>query len=111
MSFLFKKIFILNIISIILLSYNGFIYANDGVNKFDIDNIEKVLEISTKAIQEPKINSRHAIVLERNSKAILYGKNEFIKTKMASATKIMTAIVVIESCCYRRVLLKNKKRR
>ena len=80
-----------------LFSYNEFIYANDGVNKFDIDNIEKVLEISAKVVEEPKINSRYAIILERNSKAILYGKNECTKTKMASTTKIMTAIVVIEN--------------
>ena len=94
---MFKKIFILNIISIILLSYNGCIYSNEDVNKVDIDNIEEVLEISAKVAQEPKINSRYAIVLERNSRTILYGKNEYTKTKMASTTKIMTAIIVIEN--------------
>ena len=81
----------------ILPNYNGFIYSNEEVNKVDIDNIEEVLEISAKALQESTINSRYAIVLERNSKTILYGKNAYTKTKMASTTKIMTAIVVIEN--------------
>lgn len=94
---MFKKIFIVNIILAILFSYNGFIYADDGVNKSDIDNIENVIQTAAKIIDEPKINSRYAIVLERNSKTILYGKNEYTKTKMASTTKIMTAIVVIEN--------------
>ena len=80
-----------------LFSYNGFIHADDEVDKVDIDNIENVVETAAKVIEEPKINSRYAIILERNSKAILYGKNECTKTKMASTTKIMTAIVVIEN--------------
>ena len=45
----------------------------------------------------PEINARYAIVIDRSSKQILYGKNETDKAKMASTTKIMTAIVVIEN--------------
>ena len=43
------------------------------------------------------MNSFHAIVYDRNSGTILFGKNENEKRKMASTTKIMTAIVVIEN--------------
>ena len=46
--------------------------------------------------EKPVLNSRAAIVIDRNSKTILFGKNENEKRKMASTTKIMTAIVVIE---------------
>ena len=46
--------------------------------------------------EEPVLNSRAAIVIDRNSKTILFGKNENEKRKMASTTKIMTAILVIE---------------
>lgn len=46
----------------------------------------------------PIINARHAVVLDRNSGTILYGKNENEQCKMASTTKILTAIVVIENC-------------
>ena len=44
-----------------------------------------------------QINARHAIVLDRFSKQKLFGKNENEKCKMASTTKIMTAIVVLEN--------------
>ena len=44
------------------------------------------------------INARHAIVLDRASSTILYGKQEKEICKMASTTKIMTAIIVIETC-------------
>lgn len=46
----------------------------------------------------PQINSRSAIVLERSTGTILFGKNENDIKKMASTTKIMTAIVVLENC-------------
>ena len=46
--------------------------------------------------EKPVLNSRAAIVIDRNSKTILFGKNENEKRKMASTTKIMTAIIVIE---------------
>lgn len=94
---MFNKILILSIIMIILSSYLCYIYADDELDNVYINNIENVIETAAKITDEPKINSRYAIVLERNSKTILYGKNEYTKTKMASTTKIMTAIVVIEN--------------
>lgn len=45
----------------------------------------------------PQINSRHAIVYDRSSGVILYGKKENERCKMASTTKIMTAIIVLEN--------------
>ena len=94
---MFKKIFILNLISIILISYNSLILADDEIDNLDINGIDKVIETASEATNEPKINSKYAIVMDRNSEAILYGKNEMTKTKMASTTKIMTALVVIEN--------------
>ena len=94
---MFKKVFLLNIIAIVLISCNSFIFADDEIDNVDINGIEKVIETASEATNEPKISSRYAIVMDRNSKAILYGKNEFNKTKMASTTKIMTAIIVIEN--------------
>ena len=44
----------------------------------------------------PAINSRAYVVIDRKSNTILVGKNENQKKKMASTTKIMTALVVIE---------------
>ena len=94
---MFKRIFVFNIILVILLSFNNCILADDVIDNVDIKNIDKVIETATEAVNIPKINSRYAIVLDRNSKAIIFGKNEKTKTKMASTTKIMTALIVIEN--------------
>lgn len=81
-----------------LLMNNCFIFADDEIDKVEISGIEEAIETASKAVEEPKLNSKYAIVLDRNSKSILYGKNEKSKTKMASTTKIMTSLIVIENC-------------
>ena len=91
-----KKIIVGTLIINILLINNG-ILADDEIDNMEMKGIEKVIQTASEVSNEPKINSRHAIVVERNSKAVLYGKNEMTKTKMASTTKIMTAIIVIEN--------------
>lgn len=58
---------------------------------------EEITNVSTDSISEPSLNSRYAIVIDRDSKAILFGKNENQKVPMASTTKIMTAIVLLEN--------------
>ena len=63
----------------------------------DIESIGEIIETSADFSEEPKINSRAAIVLDRESNAVLYGKNENIKRPMASTTKIMTCIVILEN--------------
>lgn len=94
---MFRKIVILNIILITLFSCNICVRADDGFDNVDVKDIEEVLQTATEIFKEPKINSRYAVVIDRNSKTVLYGKNEMSKTKMASTTKIMTSIVVIEN--------------
>ena len=65
---------------------------------FDISEIMNVdsLETNSNPIQMPTINSRAYVVIDRKSNTILVGKNENQKKKMASTTKIMTALIVIE---------------
>lgn len=94
---MFKKIIVFSLIFSIILINSRLVLADDEVDNVDIEGIEEVIETAAEATNEPKINSRYAVVIDRNSKAILYGKNEITKTKMASTTKIMTAIVVIEN--------------
>ena len=83
-------------IFLIIFSYIFPVYADDEYKEdpFDVSSIN----VSSEAIEKPSINSRAAIVYERSSGIILFGKNENEKRKMASTTKIMTAIVVIEKC-------------
>lgn len=56
----------------------------------------KIIETYSNNEKQLNLNSRSCIVLDRTSKQILFGKNEYNKVKMASTTKIMTAIIVIE---------------
>lgn len=91
---------ILKLLFIIIFIFS-FLFYNITVFADDL-NFENELETSSFQTEHSstkenlKLNSRSCIVLDRTSKKILYGKNEFNKVKMASTTKIMTAIVVIE---------------
>ena len=54
------------------------------------------------------INSRSYVVIDRNTNKILIGKNENEKRKMASTTKIMTGILIIENCNLNEKILVSK---
>ena len=89
---------VLVIILTILLSIQTNIYAYEIEE--DTDYIwlkEEISNVSTDPIKEPKLNSRYALVLDRDSKAILYSKDADKRVPMASTTKIMTAIVLLEN--------------
>ena len=57
-----------------------------------------LVETSSSNLNIPIINAKHAVVLDRASKTKLFSKQENNQCKMASTTKIMTAIIVLESC-------------
>ena len=48
--------------------------------------------------KNPILNSRRYIIFDRLSKRAVYGKDIDKETAMASTTKIMTAIIVLENC-------------
>ena len=77
-------------------------YADDYIeNEQTVDVSAEILETNSNnssTIEASSINSRACIVFDRDSKMILYGKNEQKQVKMASTTKIMTATIVIENC-------------
>ncbi len=55
------------------------------------------------------INARSYVVLDRKSKKVLIGKNEYTKSKMASTTKIMTATIILENCNLDDIVTISKK--
>lgn len=91
----FYKIFYAFIILIFSLNY---IVLADDIDEELSTNFPSLVETSAQIDKIPTINSRAAIIYDRTSGSILYGKNENEKRKMASTTKIMTAIIVIENC-------------
>ena len=99
-----KKIIIPISIFLLLFSYS-FSFADDIDSSNDINvDIEQELkenmsiETASGNTSSLNLNSRSCIVIDRLTKTILYGKNEYSKVKMASTTKIMTGIVIIENC-------------
>ena len=89
---------------IIFIFASGYVFADDLSPSDDTFDISEILsdiesiETSSDTTQIPTINSRAYVVIDRKSNTILIGKNENQKKKMASTTKIMTALVVIEHC-------------
>lgn len=65
--------------------------------KVNIEKIEKDAIETSNNVEELDINSRIALIYDRASGEILYQKNGEKQTPMASTTKIMTAIVVLEN--------------
>lgn len=83
----------------------------DEFDDFSDDySIEVFTETSANISTIPIINARHAIVLDRSSKTVLYGKQENDVCKMASTTKIMTAVIVLENCTDLRELVTISKK-
>lgn len=89
-----KIIFICLIILVLLVST---VCADDVENEVENDIENQIVEASAKVQDFPNINSRRYVVFDRTSKQVLFGKNENVKGAMASTTKIMTAIVVLEN--------------
>lgn len=48
-------------------------------------------------LDKPQISSTAAILMEQDTNRVLFGKNERKKVKIASTTKILTAIVAVEN--------------
>ena len=90
-----KRLFVYILIICLLLSTSNIVVADD---KIDVLNIDQVKECASEIIEEDnlKINSRNAIILDRKTGKVLWGKNENKRSAMASTTKIMTCLVVLE---------------
>ena len=102
------KILVLFTIFLLIFSYNYNIFADDEDFE-DIDDIGSYIETSSDIVTEPTINSRAAIVYDRNSDFVLYGKKENEQRKMASTTKIMTAIIVLGNANLDDIVTVSKK--
>ncbi len=106
-----KKGLIILFIALFITCFLGMfstIYADDVDNEEEISQNE-INEVSANVSDEPLLNSRKCVVYDRISKTIIYGKNENVKSAMASTTKIMTAIVVLENTDLNQEVVVSKK--
>ena len=94
-----KKYIVYISIFIVMISIATKIYADDFEEEAEDTSwiYEEIESASSNKNGEPTLNSRAVVVYDRNSKDIIWGKDENSRRKMASTTKIMTSIIVIEN--------------
>ena len=98
----FFRVFLkFNLIFFMILFTTSCVLADDLYppdDNFDIsDVIESNIEVDSNTSKFPTINSRAYVVIDRKTNNVLVGKNENQRKKMASTTKIMTSLVIIEN--------------
>lgn len=84
-------------------------YLEDNTTVDVSSEISETIAQTTDSLEASSINSRSCIIYDRNSHMILYGKNETKQVKMASTTKIMTSLVIIENCDLSETIEVSKK--
>ena len=92
------KIKILKKISIIILLIICLFFNMVKANTEDEEdiNINEILQVTSAEVDMPKASSRIALIYDRASGEVIYEKNGYRKAKMASTTKIMTSLIVLE---------------
>lgn len=71
--------------------------VENETEEVDVREIQEEVLATSSNVEEMELNSRIALIYDRASGRILYEKNGNKQTPMASTTKIMTAIVVLEN--------------
>lgn len=90
-----KTLFLVLCIFVVLLHFDVS-FADDCLEEdFNEEDFEDIIQTSS-SLGKLNLNSRVAVAYDRATGNVIWGKNENKRTAMASTTKIMTAIVVIE---------------
>ena len=93
-----NKYFKIILIIFLIISINLNIFAYEIEEETDYIWLqEEIYYTSANSQNEPALSSRYVVAFDRDSKCVMYGKNENKQVPMASTTKIMTAIVLLEN--------------
>ena len=103
-----KRITTIVIVFNIIFLYMNIVLANTNENEQYLSEGE-FLEVTAQTIEEPVLNSRIAVAYDRKTGNVIWGKNEYKKSAMASTTKIMTALLAIENCDLNEVIEVSSK--
>ena len=96
-----KLIKIISIITLIFIISVFPSYADDENELEEVvieENEKEEIEAGANSDAKPTINSRRYAIYDRLSGRCIYGKDENKQTAMASTTKIMSIIIVLENC-------------
>lgn len=94
------KYYIILFILLVTNTINIYAYNEEEIEeewKYFTQIQEEIMQTSTDPTKEPQTYSRAVVVYDRTSKTVIYGKNENDVRAMASTTKIMTAIILLEN--------------
>lgn len=93
-----KKILYILVIFTFIFNITGIIYADDELEELlESDDLNQSISVSSESTNEPIINSRIGVIYDRKSGKVIWGKNDNKRSAMASTTKIMTCIIVLEN--------------
>lgn len=85
-------------ITLLIISINLSIFAYEIEEETDYIWLQEEINCTSANSQnEPALSSGYVVAFDRDSKCVMYGKNENKQVPMASTTKIMTAIVLLEN--------------
>ena len=97
-----KRVIKIFFIIILIFTLSAFPVLADDANELEevvIEEDEKnEIEASASSDTKPTINSRRYAVYDRLSGRCIYCKDENKQTAMASTTKIMSAVIIVENC-------------
>ena len=100
--------------NVLVLSHNDDIYestfSKTEISQTTYEDLENYSfsEVSSNPSTEPQTYSKNIIAIDRKTLSVLYEKNAYDKVAMASTTKIMTCIVVLENCSLDEVVTVSK---
>ena len=93
-----KKILCILLIFILIFGIAKIAYADDEAEDvLENEELNEAINVSSESTNEPAINSRIGVIYDRKSGRVIWGKNENKRVAMASTTKIMTCIIVLEN--------------
>ena len=105
-----KNLISLMLLILIIILFPYYTFADDENEEFIYQSSFDVIdEVSNNLNEFPTINARYAAIYDRASGTLLYDKNASSQTKMASTTKIMTSIIVLENSNLNDVVTISKK--
>ena len=86
----FISIFILINILLVFTALPLLAYEEETSENDETIALIESLKASSESTNSPEVHSAHIIAIDRNTERILYEKDAFKKTPMASTTKILT---------------------
>lgn len=93
-----RKVLSILLIFILIFGIAEIKYADDELEEIlENDELNDAISVSNESTDEPIINSRIGVIFDRKSGRVIWGKNENKRSAMASTTKIMTCLIVLEN--------------